>query len=65
MKLANKSHKIFEELPIGSALDLLRADLCIVKKVKCTKLNSKKTLVNRKLLTEKNNLTKRGKELVW
>ena len=55
---------VFEELPIGCALDILRADLHQKKKVKCSNLNSRKSLLKKKLITKKSRLTKKGKELV-
>lgn len=65
MIINNKSDftNVFEELPIGSALDLIRAELH-QKHKKYPKLNSKKTLINKKLINKKMKLTKSGKELL-
>ena len=60
----SKFKDVFEVLSPGSALDLLRVDLHQYRGKKCCGLNSKRSLVNRKLITESKRLTKKGKELV-
>jgi len=54
---------VFEELPIGCALDMLRSELH-QKHQKTPILNSRKSLIKRKLINKKSKLTNKGKVLL-